>query len=93
MEFVRIHLSRGDGASTGAGRGCGWMIDSVGVSGAGMTQVKGLRTSKSPGVPASAALVAQRAVSVVVLPSGSTETEEFRHVCRISGTAVGLQVN
>jgi hypothetical protein len=68
------------------------------VGGAGMTRLKGLRTSKSPGVPASAAsvafaaFVAQRAVFVVVLPSGNTETEESRHMYRIPGTAVRVQV-
>ena len=36
-------------------------------------------------------LVAQRAVSVVVLPNGNTETEESRHVHRVPGRAVGLQ--
>ena len=56
--------------------------------------VLGLRTWKNPGVPASAAFasfVAQRAVPVVVLPSGKTETEECRHVYRIRGTVVGLR--
>ena len=39
-----------------------------------------------------AALVAQRAVSAVVLPSGNTETEESRHVYRIPRTAVRVRV-
>ena len=45
-------------------------------------------------MPASAAFpafVAQRVAPVVVLPSGKTETEEFRHVYRIRGTVVGLR--
>ena len=104
MPFVRNELSLGDDTSTrqdvgdvGTGRGCRRMVDigSFGVGGPGMTQPKGLRTLKSPGVPASApfaAFVAQRAVSVIMLPSGNTETEESRHVYRISGTAVWLRV-
>ncbi len=90
MEFVRNYLSRGADASTrpdasdrDTGRGCGRTVDvGSGVDGAGMIRLKGLRTPKSPGVPASAAsvafaaFVAQRAVSVVVLLSGNTETEE-----------------
>lgn len=49
-------MSRGDDASTrpdagevGPGRGCGRTVDlgSVGIGGAGMTQLKGLRTSTS----------------------------------------------
>ena len=51
----------------------------VGDAGAGM----------SPGLPA---FVAQWAVSVVVLLSGNTETEESRHVDRVPGTAVRAQV-
>ena len=86
MAFVCKYLSRGDDAGTGpdagglgTGRDCGRMVDvgSFGGGGAGMTQLKGLRKLKSPGSAGSAALaafVAQRAVSVVVLPSGNTET-------------------
>jgi len=43
----------------------------------------------SPGLPA---FVAQRAVSVVVLPSRNPETEESRDMDRIPGTAVRAQV-
>ena len=48
-----------------------------------MTQSKGLRTLKGPGMPASAAsaafaaFVTQRAVSVVMPPGGNTETRNF----------------
>ena len=81
----------------GTGRGCGKMIDveSVGVGGTGTTQLKGFRTSKTPGVPASAAFAAfvgQWIVSVVVLPYGNTETGESRHLYRVPRRAVGLQV-
>ena len=67
MALARNYSSRGDGVSTrpdtgdvSTGRGCGRMADigSVGVRGAGVTQLKELRTSKTPGVPASAAFVA-----------------------------------
>ena len=56
MAFVHNYLSRGDDVSTrpdtgdvGTGRGCGRMVVvSVGVGGTGMTQLTGLRTSKTP---------------------------------------------
>jgi len=51
--------------------------------------VVGAGAGMSPGLPA---FVTQRAVSVVVLPSGNTETEESRHVDRIPGTVVRVQV-
>ena len=100
---MRNYLSRGADVSTrtdtgdvGTGRGCGRIVDvgGVGVGGTGTTQLKGLRTSRSPGVPASAfaAFVAQWSVSVVGLPCGNTETEESRHLYRMPGRAVGLQV-
>jgi len=57
------------------------VVGSIGVGGVG--------AGMSPGFPA---FVAQRAVSVVVLPSGNTETEESRHVDRVPGTAVRAQV-
>ena len=60
-------------------------VDS-GVGDAGVIQLKGLRTSKGSGVPASAAFaafVAQRDVYVVVLPSSNTEAEESMY--RIPG--------
>ena len=60
-----------------------------------MTQLKGLRTSMTPGVPASAtfvAFVAQWSVSIVVLTCGNTETEESRHRYRVPGRAVALHV-
>src|SRR5258706_14264208 len=59
-----------------------------------MIRLKGLRTSNSPGMPAStafAALVGQRAVSVLVFPSDNTETEESLHMYRIPGTAARVQ--
>jgi len=75
LAFVRTYLSRGDDASTGpdpgdldTARGCGRMFGVGSGVGAGMIRSKGVRTSKSPGVPAAAASVAQRAVYVVVLP-------------------------
>lgn len=95
---MRKCLSRGDNASTGpdagdldTGRGCGRMVGigiGSGVGDASMTQVEGLRTSKSPGVHASvasaafAAIITQKAVSVVLLSSGNTSTEEPRRVNR-----------
>ena len=90
-----------DAGDVGMGRGCGRMVDvgSVDVGGTGTTQLKGLRTSKTPGVPASAVsaafpefptFVVQWAVVVVVLPSRNTDSEESRRVNRIPGKAVGL---
>jgi len=64
--------------SIGVGVGVG-----VGAGGAGVG------AGMSPGSPA---FVAQRAVSVVVLPGGNTETEESRHAGRIPGTAVRAQM-
>lgn len=101
--MARLAFVRGADASTepdGGGldgsRGCERMVGvggvGVGVDGESMTQSMGLRTSKTPGVPACAALaafVAQRAVSVVVLPRGNTGTEESRHVNR---TAMRVQM-
>jgi len=60
----------------------------VGSVGLGVGSV-GAGAGTSPGLPA---FVAQRAVSVVVLPSGNTETEESRHVDRIPWKAVRAQV-
>ena len=99
LAFVRDYLFRSADASSrpdigdrDTGRGCGRMVDvGSGFSGA---QLKGLRTLKSPGVPASAAFavfVAQRVVSFVVRPS-TTEIEESRHVYKIPGTVVRLRV-
>ena len=56
------------------------------------SNLRGLRTSKRPGVPAYAALVTEQAVSVVVLPSGNTKLEESRYVYRIPRTAVRLRL-
>lgn len=99
-------LVSGDDASTGpdagdldTGRGCGRMIGvGSGVGSADMTHLKGLPTSTSPGVPSSvgsaafAASVAQRVVSVVMLSSGNTGTGKSRHVNRIPGKTMGVQV-
>ena len=88
--------SRPDTGDRDTGRSCDRMVDiGGGVGSVGMAHLKGLRTRRNPGVPASAAfaaLVAQRAVSVVVLPSGNTEIEESRHVYMIPGTVVGPHV-
>ena len=91
MAFVRNDLSKGDDVSTrpDTGNVGQWKVGSVGVGGTGMTQLKGLSTSETPGVPA---FVAQRVVSVIVLPCGNTETEESRCLYRIPGRAMGLQV-
>ena len=65
------------------------------VCGPGMIQLKGSRTLKSPGVPASAAFVtfvAQWAVSDFALSSGNTETKGSRFMYRIPGTAVEVQL-
>ena len=67
-------------------------VDS-GVGNAGVIQLKGLRTSKGSGLPASAAFaafVAQRGAYVVVLPSGNTEAEISMY--RVPGAVVGPQV-
>jgi len=63
------------------------VVGSIGV-GVGVGGV-GADAGMSPGLPG---CVAQWAVSVVVLPSGNTETEESRHVDRIPGTAMRAQV-
>jgi len=69
-------------------RGCGRMV--VGSIGIGIGGVgAGVSAGLSPGLPA---FVAQRAVSIVVPPSGNTETEESRHVDRIPGIVVRAQV-
>ena len=49
-----------DTGDAGKGRGCGRVVDvgSVGCGGTGMTQLKGLRTAKTPGVLAPAAFAA-----------------------------------
>ena len=102
LVFVRNYLSRDADASTGphasdldTGRGCGKKVDVCrGVGGASITQLKGLRTSKSPGVPASAAFAAfahSGTVPVVALPSGNTEAEEPRYVYRIPRAVVPAQ--
>ena len=105
LEFVRNYSSlgvdestRSDASDRDTGRGCGRTVD-VGsdAGGAGRTRLKGLRTYKSPGMPASvasavfAASVARRGESVVVLPSGNTRTEESRHMRRIPRIAARMQ--
>ena len=81
------------------GRDCERIVDvGSGVGGAGIVRLKGLRTSKSPGMPASAAsvafaaFVARRGVSVAVLPCSNTETEESRRLYRTPGIVVRVQV-
>ena len=61
---MRVYLSRDvdAGANLDTSRDCGRMVGiGNGIGGAGMTRLKGLRTSKSPGVPASAARTASAA--------------------------------
>ena len=88
---MRNDLSKGDDVSTrpDTGNVGQWKVGSVGVGGTGITQLKGVSTSETTGVPA---FVAQRVVSVIVLPCGNTETEESQCLYRIPGRAMGLQV-
>src|SRR5258706_14511852 len=87
--------TRLDASDPDTGHGCERTVGvGRGVDGAGMIRLKGLRTSNSPGMPAStafAALFAQRAVSVLVFPSDNTETEESLHMYRIPGSAARVQ--
>ena len=98
LAFVRDYLSRGDDVGTrsdtgdvGTGRGCGRMVDvgSVGVGSTGMTQLKGLRTSKT----LECLRLSHSGVCLLlfVLPCGKSQTEESRHLYWIPGRAVGCR--